>query len=125
MPKLETRRVAVKNFQRPDEIREFEGKGRVEILTLAGRDVARGTFEPGWRWSRNVKPIAGTDLCEVSHMGHCVSGRLRVMMEDGSSQEIGPGDTYAIPPGHDAEVVGEEPCVMLDFGEVGDYAKRR
>ncbi|MFC5749428.1 cupin domain-containing protein [Actinomadura rugatobispora] len=124
MPKLETRRVEVKNFQRPDETRMFEGKGRAEVITLAGQQVGCGTFEPGWRWSNNVKPIAGTELCEFSHLSYCLSGRIRILMSDGTQEEIGPGDVAAIPPGHDAEVVGDEACVLLDFGEFGDYAKR-
>ena len=124
MPKLETRPVAVKNFRRPDETRDFQGHGRADIVTLAGRQVGRGTFEPGWRWSRDVKPIARTELCETSHLGYVLSGRMRVEMADGSTQEIGAGDAVAIPPGHDAEVIGDEPCVMLDFGEVDQYAKR-
>jgi quercetin dioxygenase-like cupin family protein len=72
----------------------------------------------------NVKPIAGTDSCQVSHLGYVLSGRMRVHMDDGGETEIGPGQVVAIPPGHDAEVVGDEACVMVDFGEFGDYAKR-
>ena len=93
-------------------------------MQLAGHAVARATFEPGWKWSSNVKPIAQTDSCEVSHLGYCISGRMKVYMDDGSEQEIGPGQAAAIPPGHDAEIVGSEPCVWLDFGEISDYAKR-
>ena len=114
----------VKNFDSPDETRPFEGKGKAEVVNLAGRTIGRGVFEPGWRWSENIKPIAKTDSCEVSHLGYCLSGRMRVFMDDGSEGEVGPGDAFAIPPGHDAEVVGDEPCVLLDFGEFGDYAKR-
>ena len=116
--------LEVKGFDSPDEVRPFEGKGQVELVNVAGRMVGRGTFEPGWKWSDNVKPIAGTDSCQVSHLGFVVSGKMKVYMDDGGESEIGPGDVVAIPPGHDAEVVGDEPCVMLDFGEVGDYAKR-
>ena len=116
--------VEVKNFDSPDETRPFEGKGKAEVVRVAGRTVGRGTFEPGWKWSENVKPIAGTDSCEVSHLGYCVSGRMRVRMDDGSEGEVGPGDVVAIHPGHDAEIVGDEPCVFVDFGEFGDYAKR-
>jgi uncharacterized cupin superfamily protein len=116
--------IEVKSFDSPDEVREFEGNGKADVVNLGGRNVGRGTFEPGWRWSENVKPIAGTESCEVSHLGYCVSGRMRVTMDDGSDGELGPGDVVAIPPGHDAEVVGDEPCVFLDFGEFGDYAKR-
>jgi uncharacterized cupin superfamily protein len=116
--------LEVKSFDSPDETRPFEGKGQAEVVNVAGQNVGRGTFEPGWRWSENVKPIAGTDSCKVSHLCYCLSGRMRIDMDDGSEGEIGPGDVVAIPPGHDAEVVGEEACVLVDFGEFGDYAKR-
>lgn len=114
----------VKSFDKPDESRPFEGKGHADVVQLMGRPVARGTFEPGWRWSSNVKPIAGTDLCQVSHLGYCLSGRMRILMEDGSEAEIAAGNAVAIAPGHDAEVVGNEACVFLDFGEIAEYAKR-
>jgi uncharacterized cupin superfamily protein len=114
----------VKRFDKPDEVRPFEGNGRAEVVMLMGRPVGRGTFEPGWRWSQNVKPIAGTDTCQTSHLGYVLSGRMRIMMDDGSEVEIGPGDVGAIPPGHDAEVIGSEDCVFLDFGEIQEYAKR-
>ncbi|WP_084963161.1 cupin domain-containing protein [Thermoactinospora rubra] len=117
--------MQVKNFDKPDETRPFEGNGRADVVTLGDRTVGRGTFEPGWRWSRNVKPIAGTELCEVSHLGYVLSGRMRIFMQDGTEHEVGPGDVFTIPPNHDAEVVGSDQCVMLDFGEFGDYAKRR
>ncbi|MGK5556682.1 cupin domain-containing protein [Actinomadura kijaniata] len=116
--------LQVKNFDKPDETRSFEGKGHADIVMMADRAVGRGVFEPGWRWSNNVKPIAGTDLCQVSHLGYCVSGHMRVYMADGTEQEVNPGDAVAIPPGHDAEVVGDETCVLLDFGEIAEYAKR-
>jgi hypothetical protein len=114
----------VKNFESPDETRPFEGKGKADVLQIGGQTVGRGVFEPGWRWSENVKPIAGTESCQVSHLGYCMSGRMRLYMDDGSEFEVGPGDVAAIPPGHDAEVVGDEACVFVDFGEFGDYAKR-
>jgi hypothetical protein len=123
-PMPATATVEVKNFDSPDETRPFEGKGRAEVLNIAGHTVGRATFEPGWRWSDNVKPIAGTDSCQVSHLGYVLAGRMRVFMDDGTEGEVGPGDVCAIPPGHDAEVVGDENCVMLDFGEFGEYAKR-
>ena len=116
--------MEVKSFDSPDEVRPFEGNGQAEVLNIGGKVVGRATFEPGWKWSDNVKPIAGTDSCQVSHLGYVISGRMRVFMDDGTEKEIGPGDVMAIPPGHDAETVGDEPCVSLDFGEFGDYAKR-
>ena len=116
--------VEVKNFDSPDEVRPFEGNGEAKVVQVAGRTIGRGTFEPGWKWSENVKPIAGTDSCEVSHLGYCLSGRMTIYMDDGSQSDVGPGDVVAIPPGHDAEVVGDEPCEFIDFGEFGEYAKR-
>jgi hypothetical protein len=73
--------------------------------------VGKGIFEPGWKWSDNVKPIAGTESCKVSHLGYVISGRMKVYADDGSEGEMGPGDVYALHPGHDAEVVGDEPCI--------------
>jgi quercetin dioxygenase-like cupin family protein len=112
-----------KSFSTPDEVRPFTGKGQVEILKLADGVVGKATFEPGWRWSEHVKPIAGTDSCQASHMGYVVSGRQRVVMDDGSEMEYGAGDVVAIPPGHDAWVVGDEPCVILDFAGMEHYAE--
>jgi uncharacterized cupin superfamily protein len=117
-------KIEVKSFDSPDEVRPFEGNVEAKVVQVAGQTVGRATFEPGWTWSSNVKPIAGTDSCQVSHLGYVLSGRMRVDMDDGTSTEIGPGDVVAIPPGHDAEVVGDEACEMVDFGEFGDYAKR-
>jgi uncharacterized cupin superfamily protein len=116
--------IELKSFDSPDEVRQFEGNGHADVVNLGGRTIGKGTFEPGWRWSENVKPIAGTETCEVSHLGYCVSGRMKVTMDDGSEGEMGPGDVVAIPPGHDAVVDGDEACEMLDFGQFGDYAKR-
>ncbi len=116
--------VEVRSFDSPEETRPFEGKGHADVVKLEGREVGRGTFEPGWRWSENVKPIAQTDSCEVAHFGYVVNGRMKIHMDDGSESELGPGDVVSIPPGHDAEVVGDESCVMIDFGDISQYAKR-
>ena len=116
--------IEVKSFDAPDETRAFEGRGKADMVHVAGRVVGRGVFEPGWRWSENIKPIAGTDSCQVSHLGYCISGRMRVLMDNGGEAEIGPGQVVAIPPGHDAEVIGDESCILVDFGEIDQYAKR-
>jgi hypothetical protein len=117
--------IEVKSFDKADETRPFQGKGYADVVNLAGKTVLCGHFEPGWRWSTNVRPIAGTDTCEFSHMGYVLQGRMRIHMNDGSEQELTVGEVVAIPPGHDAEVVGDEECVFLDFGEVTEYAQRR
>jgi hypothetical protein len=97
-----------RSFQAPDETRDFPN-GRAEILRIGGGEVGRLVFEPGWRWSNDVKPIAGTASCEAPHFQYHVSGRLAIRMDDGSEFTAGPGDITALPSGHDAWVVGDEP----------------
>lgn len=99
------------------------GKGIVELVRVGDGVIGRATFEPGWRWSEHVRPLAGTDSCQVAHIGYVVSGRQRVIMDDGTELEFGPGDVVAIPPGHDADVVGDEPCVVIDFAGMEHYAE--
>jgi ethanolamine utilization protein EutQ (cupin superfamily) len=112
-----------KNIDSADEVRTFE-HGKVEMITLGDVMFGRSTFDPGWRWSECVKPIAGTESCEFHHRTFIVSGRLHIRLDDGSEDEAGPGDVLVIPPGHDAWVVGDEPCVAIDFDEsTGEYAK--
>lgn len=116
--------IEIKRFDAADETRAFRAHGRFDIVTIAGREIGRGVFEPGWRWSEDIKPIAQTPSCEFSHLGYVMSGRMRVTMDDGESAELRPGDVVSIAPGHDAEVIGDEPCVMIDIGEEdADYAK--
>ena len=91
----------------------------------AGKQIGKAVFEPGWRWSTHVKPIAGTESCEFPHFMYVICGAMRVRMDDGSEVDLRPGDVASIPPVHDAEVLGEEPCVTIDLGEEdADYAKR-
>ena len=73
-----------------------------DVVNVGGMTIGRGTFEPGWKWSECVKPIAGTESCQAAHMGYMVAGRMKVVMDDGTETELGPGDAVAIPPGHDA-----------------------
>jgi quercetin dioxygenase-like cupin family protein len=116
--------LEAKSLSQPDEVRAFEdNKGAVNIVTLGSGDVGLGTFEPGWRWSEHVKPKAGTASCQVQHIGYVMKGRMKVVMDDGSEVEVGPGDAFHMPPGHDAWTVGEEACELLDFGGLAGYAK--
>lgn len=115
-----------KSLDSPEETRPFEeGKGKMEVVKLESGPVGRGTFEPGWKWSKHVKPIAKTDSCQAAHMGYVVSGRMKVVMNDGQEMEFGPGDIMVCPPGHDAWIVGDKPCVLIDWQGVADYAKRK
>ncbi|MDT0548592.1 MULTISPECIES: cupin domain-containing protein [Streptomyces] len=118
--------LEVKTIDKPDERRDFP-RGHIEALHLTGLDFAVGTFEPGWRWRESVQPIVGTETCEVPHRGIMAQGRMRVRMDDGAESEIGPGDVYVVPPGHEAWVVGDEPAVLYDVaGEMAtDYAKAK
>ncbi len=115
--------MILKRFEKPDETRPFD-KGRAEVLHLDEGTVGRGVFEPGWKWSECVRPLAGTDSCEVSHLGFVQAGRMHIRMDDGQEGEAGPGDFLMIPPGHDAWVVGDETCVVLDFSGMEHYAER-
>jgi hypothetical protein len=90
----------------------------VNVITLGEFNASRFFLVSGWRWAENVKPIAGTDSCQVLHNGYQVSGRLHVRPEDGTEEEVGPGEAYVIPPGHDAWVVSEEPVVSVDMSSV-------
>lgn len=116
------RELVVKGFTSADETRLFE-KGRMDVVTVGGVTFGRGTFEPGWRWSTCVKPIVKTESCQTSHLGYQISGRMHVEMDDGTEREVGPGEVCAIPPGHDAWVVGNEPVVILDIAGAEHYAK--
>ena len=112
-----------RNLSQADELRTFD-KGKVEIVSLGGVTFGRATLQPGWKWSACVKPIAKTKSCEASHLQYHVSGRLHVVMDDGTEEEFGPGDISLLPPGHDAWVVGNDPVVVIDISGMGEYAKR-
>lgn len=107
--------LVVRSLDRPDERRTPSARSRIELVQLGDVTVGRATFEPGWRWSEDVRAAAGTELCQVRHVGYVVSGRETVRMADGTELELGPGDAFVVGPGHDAWVVGDEPCVTIDF----------
>jgi hypothetical protein len=115
--------VEWKDFARPDEVRTF-AHGRLELLNMAGGTVGRLILEPGWRWSKDVKPIAGTEWCEAPHFQYQVSGRVRLKMRDGRETELGPGSVSHLPAGHDAWVIGDEPVVLVDWYGASNYAKK-
>ncbi|GAA5071755.1 hypothetical protein HNP84_007840 [Thermocatellispora tengchongensis] len=115
--------LEVRNLDKPDERRDFP-MGHLEIYNLTGLTFGIATFEPGWRWSASVKPIAGTESCQFHHSSYVLRGRLHIRMDDGTEAEAGPGDLFVATPGHDAWVVGQEQCVVYDFaGGAAEYAK--
>jgi len=116
--------VILKRFEQPDETRTFE-KGRFDIVRIGNLTIGRASYEPGWKWSTHVRPLAGTELCEVEHVGMVISGRAVAAMTDGSVIELFPGALFYIPPvPHDSWVVGEEPYVSLHFHGADAYTQK-
>ena len=115
-------KMGSKSFNTPDEVRVF-AKGKVEVVNLGEATIGRATFEPGWRWSTCVKPLAKTNSCETAHFHYQVSGTMRIRMDDGTEMECKAGDVAIVPPGHDAWVVGNEPVIAVDFHGMREYAK--
>lgn len=107
-------------FNKPDEIRELP-LTKIEVVNLKSASVMLSTFSSGWKWSECVKPDVGTDSCLVSHIVYVISGRMVILMDDGEQKELTPGVIAEIPPGHDAWVVGDESCVMVDFSGGKNY----
>ena len=116
-------RMEAKSLNSPDEVRTFE-KGKLELISIGGATIGRGVFEPGWKWSKHVKPIAKTESCEAPHFQYHVQGILHVVMDDGTERDLKAGDVSLVPSGHDAWVVGNEPVVVVDFQGMVDYAKQ-
>ena len=114
--------LSKKSLNTPDETRELPHT-KVEVVKIGDTTISRSTFAPGWKWSNDVKPKVGTESCQVLHTFYGISGRMKVVMDDGTEAEFGPGDAGTIPPGHDAWVVGDEPAVGIDFTGGANYAK--
>jgi class 3 adenylate cyclase len=115
-------RLLRKRLDAPDEVRSFPN-GRVEIFEIGDNIVGKTVYEPGWRWSADVRPIAGTDLCMYHHLGYCLTGQLHCVLEDGTSLEISAGEAFEIPPAHDAWVIGDEPWITVDFAGMRSFAR--
>ena len=118
-----TMQALVRSFEQPEETTTFPN-GDERVVHVLGKPIGMATFRPGWRWSNDVRPLMGTDGCPLLHAGYMVAGHLHVEVSDGTTIDIGPGDAFAIPPGHDAWVEGDESVVMLDWGgNVREYAR--
>ena len=114
--------IESRDFKNPDETRS-PAKTRIELVNVAGGQIGRYTFEPGWRWSECIKPVAGTESCQTLHIGYAVSGTLHVVHNDGTATDITAGNVYRIEPGHDAWNAGGEPAVFVEFQGAANYAK--
>ena len=115
-------RLQRRNFDETDDVRRTN-RGTVAVVELEDRVIARHVWEPGWRWSVDVGPIVGTKSCQSHHVAYAVSGHLHVRMTDGIEMEVGPGEVFEIPPGHDAWVLGDEAFVTIDFEAMRGFAK--
>jgi Cupin domain len=107
-----------RSLDAPD-VQHAMGHGVLGVVDLPGATIARAVFQKGWRWSTDLAPLVGTPSCQVAHTGYVVSGRFHVRMDDGREYDVGPGDAHVVGPGHDAWVVGEEPCVIIDVAATG------
>jgi hypothetical protein len=114
-------KIEVKSLNKPDETRQF-GKGKLELVKIGGATIGRARFEPGWKWSKHVKPIAKTESCEAPHFQYHVSGVLHIRMDDGTEKEVRAGEISLLSSGHDAWVVGNEAVEVVDFQGMVDYA---
>jgi hypothetical protein len=112
------------SFNKPEETRRFP-LGKLDLVNIGGAMIGRAIFEPGWRWSTSVKPIAKTDSCEAPHFQYHLSGTLRITMDDGITFDAKPGDVTLLPSEHDAYVIGNEAVVVIDFQGMVDYAKSK
>jgi quercetin dioxygenase-like cupin family protein len=114
--------VILRRFEASDETRRFD-KGKLEIVRIGGMTIGKATYEPGWRWSEHVSPIAGTPHCEVEHVGMVLSGRAMAAMEDGTEVELAAGSLFYVPPVlHDSWVIGDEPYASPHFLGADQYA---
>src|SRR4051812_47165420 len=116
--------VFTSNLERDGEHRAFKARGRAVVGSAGAAAIVKGTFEPGWRWTKDVQPLAGTESCEIHHLGYIISGRMGITFDDGSKIEVADGDLFDVQPGHDAYVIGDQPCVTVDFSpDATRYAK--
>lgn len=120
---INSKKMIMRRFDTPDEHRPFS-LGSNDVVTIGGVTLGLARFEPGWKWSESLKPVAGTESCQVEHLGYVLSGRLLTRMDDGTEAEAVAGDLVFIPPGHNGWVVGDEPVLFLQVEGAAPYAKK-
>ena len=80
--------LLAKNLDTPDEKRSFE-HGELQAVTLRGSRFLGGV-PSGWRWSEDVKPLAGTESCQVTISQSSSRASFHVQMADGDERDLGP-----------------------------------
>jgi hypothetical protein len=116
--------LEINDFSSPDEVRNPHPTVTIDVVKVAGGEIGRYTFQPGWRWSDHIKPVVGGESCQTDHLGYLVSGRLGIQTDDGTAGEVTPGSVYRIPPGHDGWVIGDQAAIVVEFQGATTYAKR-
>jgi hypothetical protein len=96
----------------------------IDIAPAGAGRIKRVIYPPGFRWSRDMRPVSGTDRCEFAHVGFLLQGQVHVEYPDGCTEEFVAPQTVTIEPGHDAWVVGDEPAILIEFDFKGDTAIR-
>ncbi len=115
--------IEAKNLGQADEVDDYGAEGKSERVTLgmtgmglgSESTVWRSTLLPGWSWIRNIKPRVPFKICPLHHREYVISGRIRYTMADGTFFFFNDWENMLIDPGHLAEVVGDEACVLLDW----------
>jgi hypothetical protein len=105
------------------ERREIGGV-QIDVVRAGACRVKRMIYPPGFRWSKDMKPIVGTDLCMHAHVGFLARGQIHIQYADGCTLEFAAPQAVAIEPGHDGWVVGDEPAVMVEFDFEGETVSR-
>ena len=97
---------------------------RLDVGRAGAARVKRMIYPPGFRWSKDMKPVVGTDLCMHAHVGFLAHGEIHIEYADGCVVEHKAPQIVAIEPGHDGWVVGKEPVVIIEFDFEGDTVQR-
>ena len=109
-----------KSFSTPDQVVDFP-RIRTSVVELGDLTVGLQVSEPGWRWSKDVRPIVGGEWCQARHIGYVVSGSFGIDLPEGTRYEFRAGDVFDIPPGHDGFTIGDEPCRLLEWSGIRTF----
>ena len=107
--------IEIKDFNNPDVHNNNFNNALVDTVKVGDQRMMRITAKPGWKWSNDIKPLAGTDSCQATHLGVLVQGKITCRHDDGTEATYGEGDAYSIKPGHDAWVIGDTPAIAYEF----------
>lgn len=104
--------LTIKRFETPETVLVF-AQGRLELFSLGGMMLAKGSYAPGWRWSQAVSPPRRTGFGPGKHSGIVLSGRVRIRMPRGVEADLTPGDFFHVETDYESWVVGYRPCEIL------------